>query len=514
MTAIRKAFAIAASDMGPRQVRVVCSTGTVDRAGEVVVQSGIQLADYRANPVVLFAHDPTQPIGRCTQIGIVGQELQADIEFAPQGVSAKADEICGLVKAGVISTVSIGFDPIEVEPMDPRKPKGPQRYLSIDLMELSVVSIPANPNAQVIARSARAAKEIEKWICGAADDLPLAAGDETWNGRDATKRVLDHFGFDGDDPNVEEAAKAFLAHDSGAPTLRGSYKLPFADIAHGKLVAVPAGIRAAESRLDQTDIPATVRADAEKIIAAYKTKIEDADKKAADGDKGARAAVTRGAAPASRVKTLFDIANLAYLLDSLGYAQERARIEASLEGDESKMPAMLAAIMQDLGAALVAMTAEEVNEAIAEAKGALGEDEQLDDDGLPDDDLAAIEMAATPALKSFRLRYARLKMAVGRIKEGRKISSDTSEQIKSAIEQHKEAMDHHRTAMRLHTKAIKAMQDLVDGADPAADDDDGNVTDTQSSGSDGTSGDDTDADAMKFLNPAVRRAAAARLTRH
>ncbi len=122
-------------------------------------------------------------------------------------------------------------------------------------------------------------------------------------------------------------------------------------------------------------------------------------------------------------------------------------------------------------------------------------------------------MAATPALKAFRRGVARLKITASRKKVGRKISGATQEKIKSAIEQHKDAMDHHRTAMRLHTKAIKAMQDLVDGADPEGDDFDGNVDDTQSSGSDGTAGDDTVTDSAKFLNPAVRRAAAARLAR-
>ncbi len=513
MSLVRKSFAILPVDLGPRQIRVVCSTGGIDRAGEEVVQAGIQLGNFRANPIVLWQHDPAQPIGRCSNVALVGQDLQADIEFAPLGISPRADEACGLVKSGVVSTVSIGFDPIEMEPMDPKKPRGPQRYLSIDLMELSIVSIPANPNAVVVARSARVTRATEKWTCDAADDLPLAAGDETWDGRDATKRVLDHFGFGGDDPNHEEAAKAFLAFDASEPTLRGSYKLPFADIARGKLVAVPAGIRAAESRIGQTDIPDAVRADAEKIIATYKARIKEAEDKNGEPEKGAKPGVTRNAATPSRVKTLFDIANLAYLLDSLGYAQERSRIEAALEGDDSQMPEMLASIMQDLGAALVAMSAEEVSEAIAEAKGALGEDDQLDDDGLPDDDLASIAMAATPALKAFRRGVARLKMAASRKKEGRKISGATEEKIKSAIEQHKEAMDHHRAAMRMHTKAMKAMQDLVDGADPEGDDIDGNVDDTQSSGSDGTSGDDTVTDSAKFLNPAVRRAVAARLAR-
>lgn len=151
---IRKVFPIVASGkgLGPRQVRVVCSTGVVDRAGEVIEQAGIDLADFSANPIVLWSHLPEHPVGTVGEIGIKGGNLQALVDFAPEGASEKADEVCRLVKGGIIKSVSVGFDPIEMEPMNPARPRGPQRYMRSKLLELSFVAIPCNPDAVVVER--------------------------------------------------------------------------------------------------------------------------------------------------------------------------------------------------------------------------------------------------------------------------------------------------------------------------------------------------------------------------
>ena len=106
---IQKFFAAKTEPVGDRQARVICSTGDIDRAGDIVVQDGIDLSAYRNNPIVLWGHDTGQPIARASEIGVVDGKLMATVEFPPVGVSAKADEICGLVKSGVVSAVSIGM---------------------------------------------------------------------------------------------------------------------------------------------------------------------------------------------------------------------------------------------------------------------------------------------------------------------------------------------------------------------------------------------------------------------
>jgi hypothetical protein len=76
-------------------------------------------------------------------------------KFAPEGISRTADEICGLVKSGIVSGLSIGFEPIESEPIDRGNRYGPQRVVRRELMEISFVSIPANRETIVTQRSKR-----------------------------------------------------------------------------------------------------------------------------------------------------------------------------------------------------------------------------------------------------------------------------------------------------------------------------------------------------------------------
>ena len=65
-----------------RTVRFILSTGEVDRYGDRIDPAGWRLANYRKNPVVLFAHDRSAlPIGRCSFVGLVHGRLVGDIEF-------------------------------------------------------------------------------------------------------------------------------------------------------------------------------------------------------------------------------------------------------------------------------------------------------------------------------------------------------------------------------------------------------------------------------------------------
>lgn len=143
-----------AKAVGDRQVRVIMSTPRVDRHGDIVEMSGVDLTEYRRNPVVLWQHDHDEPIARCAEVGIVGQRLEAVVQFPPEGTSEDADEAYRLVKAGVVSAVSVGFIPKEWSYLDEQKPWAGIRYRAVELIELSFVSVGANPDALVIERSA------------------------------------------------------------------------------------------------------------------------------------------------------------------------------------------------------------------------------------------------------------------------------------------------------------------------------------------------------------------------
>jgi HK97 family phage prohead protease len=125
----------------------ILSTPTPDRVGDVVMPGGVDLSNYNRNPVVLLHHqsDTSLPIGRCdVTIDRVNNRLLGRITFAkdnPQAVQAWK-----LVKAGMLSAVSIGFAPLSAPVL---LPGGGQRFDRWELLEISLVAIPCNPQCLI-----------------------------------------------------------------------------------------------------------------------------------------------------------------------------------------------------------------------------------------------------------------------------------------------------------------------------------------------------------------------------
>lgn len=341
--------------LGDRQIRVIASTATPDRVKDQMIAAGCILDNYARNPIVLAQHDPDHPIGTA-KASIAGDHIEALITFAPLGASRKADEYCALAKAGVINTVSIGYEPIEAEPLK----GGGYAIKSWELLELSLVSVPCNPEALVVQRSLAKAKD-ENWKVGASRNLPLDM-ETAWDGPAAEASIFDHCDFDGDDPDVTFARKGFLVYDAANPKLKGSYKLPFAKVIDGRLTALASGIRAAASRLPQSDIPDEAQEKARAVLDHYEEKMKD---------KSALAIRTKAASAFAR-KDLNDAGMLAYYLQGIASMAFGADWEREYEGDDSKLPEMLAEIARAAGEALIAMTEEETRECLAKLPGGAG----------------------------------------------------------------------------------------------------------------------------------------------
>lgn len=173
------------------------SDDSIDRTGDVVVQRGGDLEEYRANPVLLWNHNRDAagertnepPIGKTLSIF---QELNrgkgSDGERLPdrtRGVhvfhreTPRSDEIARLWASGTLRTHSIGFMPrpnemeLMAEPEQAGDPRG-IRFKVWTLREDSIVFIPANKNAMAelsdgeIVRSIGALplyrRDLESWL--------------------------------------------------------------------------------------------------------------------------------------------------------------------------------------------------------------------------------------------------------------------------------------------------------------------------------------------------------------
>jgi HK97 family phage prohead protease len=133
----------------------ILSDETPDRLGDIISTEGWDTDAFKKNPVALFNHNSNFPIGRWHDVRVENKALRGELELAAEGISARIDEIRKLVDAGILKAVSVGFRPSKSEPLNAADASffAPQRYLRQELVECSLVSVPANPNALAVAKS-------------------------------------------------------------------------------------------------------------------------------------------------------------------------------------------------------------------------------------------------------------------------------------------------------------------------------------------------------------------------
>ena len=85
----------------------------------------------------LLQHDPSKPIGTWSGVHADGGKLKGTLNLAPTRLGEHVREN---IAAGVLKAASVGFVPVEFSPIK----GGGFRFDKIELMETSVVSIPAS----------------------------------------------------------------------------------------------------------------------------------------------------------------------------------------------------------------------------------------------------------------------------------------------------------------------------------------------------------------------------------
>jgi HK97 family phage prohead protease len=155
LTRLAPSFAPVETAADDRTLRFIFSTGGVDRYGDVIDPNGWQLANFNTNPVVLWAHDASAPpIGRAKNVGVVGGKLMGSIEFMSADVNPMSDAIYQMLRAGFLNAVSVGFSPIAWKQTTDKARPGGIDFSKVELLEVSIVPIPALPTALVQARAA------------------------------------------------------------------------------------------------------------------------------------------------------------------------------------------------------------------------------------------------------------------------------------------------------------------------------------------------------------------------
>lgn len=285
---LRKTFvaeSIKTVDDAARTLQFQITTDGVDRDRDLIAADGWDTTDYLKNPIVLWAHDyRTLPVARTLSILRTPHGLSAVAQFPPADVHPFADTVYRLIKGGYLNASSVGFRPIKWAFNEDRRGVD---FFEQQLLEWSIVPVPANVDTLVEARAAREDLTLLKrwatYTLAACDMLPLDGADmpewrsglgadvafqkgvvpsnvstsladvgTAWSAPSLADFTADAWG-DLSETEQRHIAGHFAWADASPPSSYGGLKLPHHRPSDGAVVW--RGVAAAAARLSQAQIP-------------------------------------------------------------------------------------------------------------------------------------------------------------------------------------------------------------------------------------------------------------------
>lgn len=202
-----------------------------DEVGDAVQPGAFDNTLKNRRPKLLWMHDMRQPVGFIDSIYPDAKGLRIEGRM-PKEDSFVSGRLAPQLRIGGVDSMSIGYRTVKSERVGEVN-----KLLELDLFEVSFVTIPANTQATL--QGFKGATHF--------DDLPIASRERHWDSAEAIKRVREYTGST--DAPTGAYKKAFLWYDSDAVDSFGSYKLPFADVIDGEMMAVPRAIFAAAASM-------------------------------------------------------------------------------------------------------------------------------------------------------------------------------------------------------------------------------------------------------------------------
>ncbi len=152
---------------------IVASDDTVDRSGESIPVLSWDLSNFQKSPRLLIDHDYSVKsiVGIAQNIRV--QEGKLVFEPLFHGITDVARQVKEMVDQGFLDTVSVGF-----------LRKQSEEAVQNELMEISFVAVPCNPNARTLA-----VKDIEPDVEKAVEDFVNASAVQTEAPKEEAKAV-------------------------------------------------------------------------------------------------------------------------------------------------------------------------------------------------------------------------------------------------------------------------------------------------------------------------------------
>lgn len=135
-----------------RTIEFIGSTAAQDRYGDVIVQTGWELANFMSNPVIPWGHNYHEPpVAKAVEVAITGEGLKFKGQFATADEYDYADTIYKLYKGGYLRAFSVGFIPLAWEIKKDEDGSPYFVFTKCELLEVSCVTVPANPEALTLS---------------------------------------------------------------------------------------------------------------------------------------------------------------------------------------------------------------------------------------------------------------------------------------------------------------------------------------------------------------------------
>lgn len=147
-----------------RTAEYLASDETPDRMGDIIRVSGWQLDEFKRNSMLLFNHDHDHPIGVVPKLWKGRSDdntralfAQARFHPADKSFGGESEVVWKLVRDGDMPACSVGFLPESINRPESEEERvemglGPWGVVfeKQQLLELSAVTVPANPNAVLL----------------------------------------------------------------------------------------------------------------------------------------------------------------------------------------------------------------------------------------------------------------------------------------------------------------------------------------------------------------------------
>lgn len=134
-------------DLGDGIVEAIVTTSSVDRTNENILTTGIDTTGFMATGgPVLYGHDyQSLPIGKTIKLTEMKNKIKAQFQMAVEEYDFAAT-VYALIKGGYLNAVSIGGIVREWS-------EDYRTIMKMDMVEFSVVPVPANDEAIITSRS-------------------------------------------------------------------------------------------------------------------------------------------------------------------------------------------------------------------------------------------------------------------------------------------------------------------------------------------------------------------------